>query len=210
MCRVPLVMLNSINTSLPTLLICVCTPFKHFLTYLAGAESYPIIGFSYIAIQKAQQPWMDCARRKEAWKFFNYILTDEKTASRAAGNGFSPVGPALAEKVLALLETVECDGISLLACKCSNSYSVLMSQMKHLPPMAMISLYQFLLLQVFWECSHCFPSFGSCKNSFVKSKLTRRSVQLFRGGKLPVPLLIFGIITCVAGILGYVCLSERC
>lgn len=67
-------------------------------------------------------PYHECTRRRETWKFFNYILTDPKSHERAAGKGFAAIPDFLAQQVLELLGNVTCNGESLLKYEVVEQY----------------------------------------------------------------------------------------
>lgn len=78
-------------------------------------------GFSYLLIATTQQPYHNCARRREMMKFFNFILENEDASVIALANGFKSVPRYIADLVLEKLQEIECDGKSLLACMLQGS-----------------------------------------------------------------------------------------
>lgn len=81
---------------------------------LPGTNSFPILGFSYLIIEKNAPNWTTCERRREFWKFVRFVLTNEDMALQALTLGYAPLSPALAARVLALFESVQCEGVGLL------------------------------------------------------------------------------------------------
>jgi hypothetical protein len=81
------------------------------ITNLPG-QSWPISGFTYFIIHKNNDT--NCQLRKEMFKWFHWIYTDNIAQARAENQGYAPLSENVRDKVLDLLNTVQCDGSYLL------------------------------------------------------------------------------------------------
>eukprot|EP01126_Amoeba_proteus_P044086 TRINITY_DN487_c0_g1_i3.p1 TRINITY_DN487_c0_g1~~TRINITY_DN487_c0_g1_i3.p1 ORF type:complete len:558 (-),score=69.63 TRINITY_DN487_c0_g1_i3:158-1831(-) len=152
--------------------------FNADLVDLDGSTSYPIIAFSYLIIQTIQQPYHDCAQRRALWKYFHYTLTDPSSSIRAVDKGFSSLPVNTSISVLKLLANVSCNGTSLLSYSAVTQYDASF--------LAVVSTILVLL-------------------TIISSAFLVRFVSyLFSNEpKLPFPMIIYAVLICSSGIIGY-------
>lgn len=72
-------------------------------------KSFPILGFTYLLIEKTKPEWSTCARRRELFKFFNYIYTNPSMSMQARAFGYTPLTDSVKQKVLAVLQNITCE-----------------------------------------------------------------------------------------------------
>eukprot|EP01126_Amoeba_proteus_P044093 TRINITY_DN487_c0_g2_i4.p1 TRINITY_DN487_c0_g2~~TRINITY_DN487_c0_g2_i4.p1 ORF type:complete len:518 (-),score=79.44 TRINITY_DN487_c0_g2_i4:120-1673(-) len=152
--------------------------FNSDLVDTDGVSSYPILGFSYIIIQTIQQPYHDCGRRQALWRFFHYTLTDSSSWLRAISKGFASLPVNNSVSVLKLLANVSCNGTSLLRYSAVTQYDS-----------AFIGIVSTILV-IFTLVS------AACWMRFVYHLFDRKC-------KLPYPMVVYGILICSSGIIGY-------
>jgi hypothetical protein len=82
-----------------------------------GEDSYPIIGASYILINTSQSFAESgrCVRRRELFKYFNWLLTESWPNERAARSGYATQAEAKRQEMLGQLQLLTCIDPSLSA-----------------------------------------------------------------------------------------------
>ena len=77
-----------------------------------GAESYPIVGYTYIILHTTSMT--DCVKAEKLLDFLTWALTDPGAATAASKLGYSVLPEAIRDQVLAKYAEVTCNGAAVL------------------------------------------------------------------------------------------------
>ena len=77
-----------------------------------GAESYPIVGYTYIILHTTSMT--DCVKAEKLLDFLTWALTDEGAATAASKLGYSVLPEAVRDQVLAKYAEVTCNGAAVI------------------------------------------------------------------------------------------------